>query len=145
MEFTTNQFNDLMIDGRKSYQLSDGEILKAYHEAPEEMKQRMADLVANRLDHYVPRSGESKDECIGRVLEDFVNGRITSVKSVAERMGRSHRYLQQELFYLCTAYINELAQHCEEGRYDARNEYSCKKAKQIIDSCFEKSYNGTIY
>lgn len=146
MEITFNEFNDIMIDGRQSYQLSDATILKAYEEEKDTLiKAMLAELVAARLKHFTPRSDETKDEAVGRVLEDYVNGHISSKEKVADRMARSHRYLQQELFYLCTAYINELAQHCEEGRYDARNEYSCKKAKQIIDSCFEKSYNGTIY
>lgn len=146
MEISFNQFNDIMIDGCPSYQSSDATILKAYEEEKDPViKAMLAELVAGRLKRFTPRVGESSDECIGRVLEDFVNGRITSKEKVAERMARSHRYLQQELFSLFTYYTKNLSDAFEKGRYDARNEWSCKKANKIVTECFEVSPTGTLY
>lgn len=146
MEISFSKFNDIMIDGRPSYQLSDATILKAYEETTDTLiKAMIAELVAARLKRYTPKTGESKDECIGRIFEDFSNGGITSVEAVAKRMARSHRYLQQQLFYLCTAYIKELADAYDNGHYDDRNKYSCEKAKKIVENCFEVSPNGMLY
>ena len=149
MEITLNQFDDLLVDGRPTYQLSDEDLLTAFDEVQKGedaiLKATFARLVAARLERYTRRKDESKDACIGRIISDFTNGRITSMNEVAESMGRQHRYLQGEMFTLVTAYIKVLAQAYDNKRYDARNEYACKKAKQIVDACFEVSPNGTLY
>lgn len=146
MEISFNQHNDIMIDGRPSYQLSDATILKAYEEEKDPViKAMLAELVAGRLKHFTPRSDETKDEAVGRVLEDYVNGHIVSKKDVADRMARSHRYLQQELFSLFTYYIKKLSDAYENGRYDDRNKWACEKAKKIVDNCFEVGYNGILF
>lgn len=81
-----------------------------------------------------------KDVLIGAVMEHLVNGVISSKRDVAERMARSHRYLQNELFHLFIEYANILAKNYENGRYDGRNESACKNAKTIMDTI----YGGTL-
>ena len=146
MEISFNKFNDIMVDGRPTHQLSDSDLIKAYEETTDTLvKAMLAELVAARLKRYTPKTNESEDESIGRIFEDMVNGRISSLGAVAKRMARSHRYLQQQLFYLCTAYIKELADAYDNGHYDDRNKYACEKCKQIVESCFEVSPNGMLY
>lgn len=88
---------------------------------------------------YEDGSGD-KDTLIGAVMEYLVNGAICSKRKVAERMARSHRYLQGELFKLFIEYANILAKNYESGKYDARNESACKNAKTIMDIV----YGGTL-
>lgn len=81
-----------------------------------------------------------KDVLIGAVMEYLINGVISSKRDVAERMARSHRYLQNELFHLFIEYANILAKNYESGRYDGRNESACKNAHKIMETI----YGGTL-
>ena len=134
MEITMNEFGDLKFDGRPSYTASDEQVLKAYEDEKDPLvKSWLAALVASRFKKYVPKSDESKDECQGRIIEDLVNGRITNFEKTADRMARSHRYLQNEMFKLFRCFVKKLADNYDKGWYDPRNEWACKTAKDIVD------------
>lgn len=79
------------------------------------------------------RSGETADDVFVRFFSNFVNGKLHSKKHVAEMMCREHRYLQSEMFEVCLAYIKELANCYECGRFDPRNEYAARISKKIED------------
>ena len=92
-------------------------------------------------EYTLNKEGEgNKDTLIGAVMESLINGDISSKIKVAERMARSHRYLQNELFYLFIEYANVLAKNYEKGIYDGRNESACKNASKIM----EVIYGGTL-
>jgi RPA family protein len=44
------------------------------------------------------------------------------------------------MFKVCLEYIKILAENANNGRYDARNEWSCKTAKVMIDHLKEIDY-----
>ena len=117
------------------YQFSNADILKAYKTTEdEEMKAFLLDKILNRFEYdYCQKPGESKDELFGRIMENLINGRYDSKKSVAKRMAQSHRYLQGELFWLFYEYCKVLAENYEKNYYDPRNEAACKYSKDIVD------------
>jgi hypothetical protein len=86
------------------------------------------------------RGGETADDVFVRFFSSFVNGRLNSKKHVAEMMCREHRYLQNEMFKVCLEYIKLLAENCENGRFDPRNEYAAQASKKIIDYFKEIDY-----
>jgi hypothetical protein len=55
-------------------------------------------------------------------------------------MCREHRYLQNEMFKVCFEFIKMLAENCENGRFDPRNEYAAQTSKKIIDYLKEIDY-----
>jgi hypothetical protein len=68
-------------------------------------------------------------------MADFVNsfGEI-HLRDFIEEMGyRTHRTLQQNFTRLCFMWLDFLAEMGKQGRYDLRNEASCKMARQIVD------------
>ena len=50
---------------------------------------------------------------------------------------KTHRYLQQEIFRLFLKCIKGWAESYDKGRYDPRNEWTCKMSKEIRDKVFE--------
>jgi hypothetical protein len=86
------------------------------------------------------RSGETSDDVFVRFFSSFVNGRLNSKKHVAEMMCREHRYLQNEMFKVCFEFIKMLAENCENGRFDPRNQYAAQTSKKIIDYLKEIDY-----
>lgn len=86
------------------------------------------------------RSGETSDDVFVRFFSSFVNGRLNSKKHVAEMMCCEHRYLQNEMFKVCLEYIKLLAENCENGRFDPRNQYAAQTSKKIIDYLKEINY-----
>ena len=135
------------INGREtklSY-VSKAEVVKAYKDASDPaVKAELADYLIGWLSWYMPKCGESKDESIGRLLEDLVNGTINSPKVVADRMARSHRYLQEQLFNLFAEYVKQLADAYDKCHYDGRNAYACECAKKICDLLEWKNYKYVI-
>ena len=127
------KFDDLKINGYPAYQATDESIMSAYlSETDEQVKQQIAEYyMEHRLKYRVCRKDETPDENFGRVFEDFVNGRMSDARSVAERMSKSHRYLVQQMFSVCYEFIRILAENCDQGRYDPRNEHACKTAKKM--------------
>jgi hypothetical protein len=86
------------------------------------------------------RRGETADDVFVRFFSSFVNGRLNSKKHVAEVMCREHRYLQNEMFKVCLEYIKLLAENCEKGWFDPRNQYAAQTSKKIIDYLKEIDY-----
>lgn len=104
-------------------------------------KQTYRDGEEHNREYTLYEDGEgNKDVLIGAVLENIANGVMSNKTKVAERMARSHRYLQNELFYLFIEYANILAKNYENGRYDGRNASACKSANQIMETL----YGGTL-
>ena len=77
---------------------------------------------------------EERPVVMAKILSDFVNGASSNYNKMAETMARDHRYLQQEMFKVCYAYIEELA-HCDALKhYDGRNEWACKTATKFMET-----------
>ena len=70
---------------------------------------------------------------IAKVIEDAINNTSCHPAEVALNLARMHRYLQNEFFKICCFYIIALATNRDESRFDARNEYACKKAAEICE------------
>jgi hypothetical protein len=133
------------IDGREyaSYELSNGQIARLIEDDPyaSDDKEFLMDVVFNRFrSDLCPKSGENMDDVFARFFGNFVNGKLTSKKHVAEVMCREHRYLQNEMFKVCLEYIKLLAENCENGRFDPRNKYAAETSKKIIDYFKEIDY-----
>lgn len=86
------------------------------------------------MENYV----SEKDIQFAKQFEDFVNGGMDSADEVGKQMANAHRYLQQEMFKVCIAYIKQLAYNGRDGRYDPRNEWSAKTANEIYKGLVEK-------
>ena len=71
---------------------------------------------------------------MAKILSDFVNGASSDYNKMAETMATDHRYLQQEMFKVCFAYIEEMAHSDALGRYDGRNEWACKTATKFMEA-----------
>ena len=144
------RFMKFIIDGREyeSYQLSNEQIVRLVrdNEVPNEnlTADERAYLVEKIIDRFeddlCPKSGENMDDVFARFFGNFVNGKLTSKKHVAEVMCREHRYLQNEMFKVCLEYIKLLAENCENGRFDPRNQYAAQTSKKIIDFFKETNY-----
>lgn len=134
------------IDGREyeSYQLSNEQIVRLIKndtKACSEDRDFLMEKVLQRFEYDLcPKCGENTDDVFARFFGNFVNGKLHSKKHVAEVMCREHRYLQNEMFKVCLAYIEELANCYECGRFDPRNEYAAKTSKKIIDYFKEIDY-----
>ena len=133
------------IDGREyeDYQLSNEQIVKLI-ESGTLMGAEKAFLTEKAYERFkydlCPKCGENTDDVFARFFGNFVNGKLHSKKHVAEVMCREHRYLQNEMFKVCLEYIKLLAENCEKGRFDPRNEYAAKTSKKIIDFFKEIDY-----
>jgi len=134
------------IDGREyeSYQLSNEQILRLIKDdtkACSEDRDFLMEKVLERFEYDLcPKSGENMDDVFARFFGNFVNGKLNSKKHVAEVMCREHRYLQNEMFKVCLEYIKLLAENCENGRFDGRNQYAAETSKKIIDYFKEIDY-----
>lgn len=127
------------IDGREyeDYQLSNEQIVRLINDdtkACSEDRDFLMEMVLKRFEYDLcPKCGENEDDVFARFFGNFVNGKLHSKKHVAEMMCREHRYLQSEMFEVCLAYIKELANCYECGRFDPRNEYAARISKKIVD------------
>jgi len=138
------------IDGREYeyYQLSNEQIVRLVrdNEVPNEnlTANERAYLVEKIIDRFeydlCPKCGENTDDVFARFFGNFVNGKLHSKKHVAEVMCREHRYLQNEMFKVCLEYIKLLAENCEKGWFDPRNQYAAETSKKIIDYFKEIDY-----
>lgn len=133
------------IDGREyaSYELSNGQIARLIEDDPyaSDDKEFLMDVVFNRFrSDLCPKCGENMDDVFARFFGNFVNGKLHSKKHVAEVMCKEHRYLQNEMFKVCLEYIKLLAENCENGRFDPRNQYAAQTSKKIIDYFKEIDY-----
>lgn len=86
---------------------------------------------------------ETKEKLYEREIEfvktesDFINGKLSHPKEVAQAMAQDHRYLVQERFKLTLEYWKELAKNYRKGWYDPRNEWACKIASMAINALVE--------
>ena len=133
------------IDDREyaSYELSNGQIARLIEDDPyvSDDKEFLMDVVFDRFrSDLCPKSGETNDDVFARFFGNFVNGKLHSKKHVAEMMCREHRYLQNEMFKVCLEYIKLLAENCENGCFDPRNQYAAQTSKKIIDYFKEIDY-----
>ena len=137
------------IDGREyeDYQLSNEQIVKLLDD--ERNVNELTDMGREYLEKKVyerfkydlcPKCGEDNDDVFARFFGNFVNGKLRSKKKVAERMCTEHRYLQNEMFKVCLEYIKKLAENCENGWFDPRNQYAAETSKKIIDYFKEIDY-----
>ena len=134
------------IDGREyeSYQLSNEQIVRLIKDDTKtcsEDRDFLMEKVLERFEYDLcPKHGENTDDVFARFFSNFVNGKLNSKKHVAEMMCREHRYLQNEMFKVCLEYIKLLAENCEKGCFDPRNQYAAKTSKKIIDYFNEIDY-----
>ena len=134
------------IDGREyeSYQLSNEQIvrlLEGDYEVTDMGHDFLMKKVLERFKYDLcPKSGENMDDVFARFFGNFVNGKLHSKKHVAEVMCREHRYLQNEMFKVCLEYMKLLAENCEKGWFDPRNQYAAQTSKKIIDFFKETNY-----
>ena len=133
------------IDGREyeGYQLNNGQIARLIDGFPigSEGRDALTEVIVSRFKYDLcPKVGENTDDVFAHFFGNFVNGELISKKHVAEMMCREHRYLQNEMFKVCLEYIKTLAENCEKGYFDPRNEYAAKTSKKIIDYFKEIDY-----
>ena len=134
------------IDNREyeDYQLSNEQIVRLIegdNEVTDMGHEFLMKKVYERFKYDLcPKSGEDNDDVFARFFGNFVNGKCHSKKKVAERMCREHRYLQNEMFKVCLEYIKKLAENCENGYFDPRNQYAAETSKKIIDYFKERDY-----
>lgn len=74
-----------------------------------------------------------RDAAFAREFERFVNGRMYSAESTGKEMAQSHRYLQQEMFKVCIAFIGQLAKNYQKGYFDERNEWASRLATETYE------------
>lgn len=134
-----------IIDGREyeDYQLSNEQIVRLLEkdDCSEMTDSLLMGKVYERFKYDLcPKSGETNDDVFARFFGNFVNGKLKSKKHVAEVMCREHRYLQNEMFKVCLEYIKLLAENCENGCFDPRNQYAAQTSKKIIDYFKEINY-----
>ena len=133
------------IDGHEysDYQLSNEQIVQLIegNTLVESDKAFLMGKVYERFKYDLCKhNGEENENVFARFFSNFVNGKCSSKRKVAELMACEHRYLQNEMFKVCLEYIKKLAENCEKGYYDPRNEYACKTSKKIIDNFKEDNY-----
>ena len=68
-----------------------------------------------------------------QAMSDFVNNMTCDIDGFVKGMIAEHRTLQQTFTNLCFAWIRKSAERYEQGNYDGRNEYSCKKCAEIVE------------
>ena len=74
-----------------------------------------------------------KDTAFAREFERFVNGRMYSAEATGREMAQSHRYLQQEMFKVCLAFVGQLAKNYQQGYFDERNEWASHLAAEAYE------------
>lgn len=68
-----------------------------------------------------------------KLFSDFLNrGDSSDFKEFAQCVQCDHRTLQQSAFSLFMECLHVWAEAYDNGLYDARNEFTCKKAKEIV-------------
>lgn len=134
-----------IIDGREyeTYQMNNRQLVDLIRdcEITDDDRSYLMEKALDRFENETcPRSGETDDDVFARFFGNYVNNCSHNKRKAAEKMGTDHRTLQSEMFKLCMAYIKVLAKHCEDGRYDPRNQYAAETSKKIIDYFNEINY-----
>lgn len=133
------------VNGRETedYYLSNNEMIDLLESdrLTEEQRKFLTDKVISRFKYELCKQvGETNDNVFVRQFSNFVNGKMQSKTKVAELMANEHRYLQNEMFKVCLAYIQKLAENADKSYYDGRNEWACKTSKIMIDHLKEIDY-----
>ena len=73
-----------------------------------------------------------KEKNLVKTITDNLNTGISN-KEFCDAMSREHRSLQYGFTNLCLWWLEKCRDMYDEGRYDGRNEYSCKAGKILMD------------
>ena len=97
------------IDNREieDYQLSNKQLLELVKGSniTDEERQFLTQKIIKKFEYDLcPKNGENDDDVFVRFFSNFVNGKLTSSKDVANKMAQDHRYLQEEMFKVCMKY-----------------------------------------
>lgn len=116
------------------YQLSNNQLVGLLKtELTDEQRKVLTDKLLERFEYSLcPKAGENEDNVFASFFASFVNGKMHSREKVAELMANEHRYLQNEMFKVCLAYMKKLAENYNNGRFDARNEYACQLSSAMV-------------
>lgn len=125
------------IDGREyeAYELSNEQIVKLLEKEPNgsEKRNALTEIMIGRFKYNLcAKSGEDNNDVFAHFFSNYVNRCPNNFKKAASVMGREHRYLQNEMFKVCMAYIKVLKEAYKEKQYDGRNEYAVKTANMIL-------------
>lgn len=127
------------IDGREyeDYELSNEQIVRLL-EGNNDVTDMGHDFLMKKVyerfkSELCPKCGEDKNDVFAHFFSNYVNRCPNDFKKAASVMGREHRYLQNEMFKVCMAYIKVLKEAYDEKRYDGRNEYAVKTANMILN------------
>ena len=134
------------IDGREyeDYQLSNEQIVRLL-EGNNDVTDMGHDFLMKKVyerfkSELYPKSGEDNNDVFAHFFSNYVNRCPNDFKKAAKTMGREHRYLQNEMFKVCMAYIKVLKEAYKEKRYDGRNEYAVKTANMILSFLDEEKW-----
>lgn len=137
MKFTIDgrEYEDYQLSNEQIVSLIDGDTLMGSEKA------FLMEKAYQRFKHECcAKNGETNDDVFARQFSNYVNRCPNDFKKAAKAMGRDHRYLQNEMFKVFMSYIKILAENCENGCYDPRNEYAAETSKKIIDYFKEINY-----
>lgn len=82
------------------------------------------------------------DREFAKQFENYVNGSMQSADATGREMAKAHRYLQQEMFKVCFAYIRQLARDYQAGNYDDRNDWATRLSAMAYGHLIEM---GEVY
>ena len=85
------------------------------------------------------------DKEFADVFSRFVNGLMGSAVKTGKELANDHRYLVNQKFKVVIAFVEQLAENYQKGEYDARNEWACKLASEIIENLKEKKLYYTSF
>lgn len=81
---------------------------------------------------------------VAEMMSRFCNVMTHNKEEFIEEMSYEHRTLQQCFTNLCFAWIRKCAEKHDDGNFDARNEWSCKVSKQIVEKVEDVAYDGAF-
>ena len=81
---------------------------------------------------------------LAKMLSNYFNTRKNDNELLANLITNDHRTLQQLTFNFMMICISKWAKAYEDGRYDLRNEYTCKKSYEIMKSLNNEIPRGAI-
>ncbi len=133
MKFTIkgHEYEDYQLSNEQIVDLLDDE--RNVEELTESGREFLMKKVYERFKHDAcARKGEGKDELFARQFSEYVNRCPNDFKKAAEKMGRDHRYLQNEMFKVCLEYFKVLEQAYLNDCYDERNKWAVRTASKAL-------------
>jgi hypothetical protein len=82
----------------------------------------------------------TKGEDMAKIFALFCNSFTPDISGFVKSTMTEHRTLQQTMMRVFIATIEQWAKNYDTGRYDARNEATCKMAKQIWEIIKDNPY-----